>query len=304
MIISASYRTDIPAFYGDWFGRRLAAGRVRVANPYGGPPSEVALSPEAVDGFVFWTRNVGPFLPRLDQVRGLGIPFMVQFTITGYPRALDRATIDSPATISQVLTLAARFGRRTAVWRYDPIVVTTATPVDWHIQNFAGLAKALAGAVDEVVVSFVHDYRKTRRNLAEAAARHGFVRQDPDDTEKATILDRFAAIAAEHGMAFSLCGQRPYLRPGVGDARCIDAGRLSDVAGRLITAAAKPHRDGCACVQSRDIGAYDSCAHGCVYCYAVANHDTAKRRLAAHDPNGEFLIPPSSPKSERRIGAP
>ena len=298
MIVSASYRTDIPAFYGDWFGRRLEAGRAGVANPYGGPASEVLLTPDAVAGFVFWTRHVGPFLPRLDQVRALGIPFVVQFTITGYPRVLDRSTIDASVAVEQVRTVAERFGRRSAVWRYDPIVTTTLTPADWHAENFARLARALAGAVDEVVMSFVHDYRKTRRNLEAAAKRHGFAWRDPDDDEKAALLDRLAALAIDHGMTPSLCGQRPHLRPGIEDARCIDPARLSDVAGRPIAAAAKPHRQGCACAQSRDIGAYDTCPHGCVYCYAVTSQATAKRRFAAHDPDGEFLSHPHPPAAD------
>src|ERR1044071_1517894 len=82
-IVSASYRTDIPAFYADWFMRRLAAEHRRVSNPYGGSDYEVRLTPEAVDGFVFWTRNMRALLPHLDAIRRVA-PFIVQFTLTGY----------------------------------------------------------------------------------------------------------------------------------------------------------------------------------------------------------------------------
>jgi len=111
MIVSASYRTDIPAFYADWFMARLAAGRARVVSPYGGRPYTVSLRPGDVDGFVFWTRNIGPLLPHLDRVAGVA-PFVVQFTVTGYPRALEPGVIDAEAAIGQIREVADRFGPR------------------------------------------------------------------------------------------------------------------------------------------------------------------------------------------------
>jgi len=170
MIVSASYKTDIPAFYGEWFMRRLAAGHCRVANPYGGPPFTVPLGSAAVDGFVFWTRNLGPFLDRLETVAARGFPFVVHYTVTGYPRELDAATIGADLAVGHIRAVAARYGRRAAVWRYDPIVFSSVTPPAWHRRTFAGLAGQLAGAVDEVVVSVARIYRKTARNMAAAAA--------------------------------------------------------------------------------------------------------------------------------------
>ena len=122
MIVSASYRTDIPAFYARWFLARLREGRCRVANPYGGSGYEVSLTPDAVDGFVLWTRNLRPLLPDLDAVR-LVAPFVVQFTVTGYPRALETSVIAAADAVAQMGELRRRFGPRVAVWRYDPIVV-------------------------------------------------------------------------------------------------------------------------------------------------------------------------------------
>lgn len=113
MLISASYRTDIPAFYGEWFHNRLCAGFCRVVNPYGGPPSRVSLLPEHVDGFVFWTKNLGPFLPRLKEVRERGVPFAVQYTINGYPRALEYAVVDADKSVQHARRVADEMGR---VW--------------------------------------------------------------------------------------------------------------------------------------------------------------------------------------------
>lgn len=290
MIVSASYRTDIPAFYADWFMARLAAGEARVASPYGGRSYTVSLRPGDVDGFVFWTRNIGPLLPHLDRVAGVA-PFVVQFTVTGYPRALEPGVIDAEAAIGQVREVADRFGPRAAVWRYDPLLDSTLTPPGRHRENFGRLAAALAGVVDEAVVSFAQIYAKTRRNLDAAARRHGFRWRDPEDGEKRRLVADLAAIAAGHGMRLAVCTQPHLTGEGASPARCIDADRLSEVAGRPVRAREKGNRPGCLCHESRDIGAYDSCAQGCVYCYAVSSRARAKRVLAAHDPAAESLAP-------------
>jgi DNA repair photolyase len=289
MIVSASYRTDIPAFYGDWFRARLAEGHALVANPYGGPDYRVALGREAVEGFVFWTRNPAPFRPVLDQLADEGRPFVLQFTITGYPRMLESAVPATDAAVALLRDLATRFGGRSIVWRYDPILISDLTYEAWHLENLARLAGALAGSVDEVVLSFAQIYAKTGRNLAAAARRHGFAWRDPDEEEKRQLIARLAQCAAANGMQATICAQ-PHLVAGPSrPALCIDAGRLSDIAGRAIAAKTKGNREGCACHESRDIGAYDSCPQGCTYCYAVADPAKAKARLKAHDPAAERL---------------
>ena len=288
MIVSASYRTDIPAFYARWFLGRLEAGQARVANPYGGGMYKVSLRLGEVDGFVFWTRNLRPLMDDLDRVRKVA-PFVVQFTATGYPRSLESSVITPEDAVAQLQELRRRFGPRVAVWRYDPIVLTSELDAAAHAANFAALARALAGIVDEVVLSFANPYRKTSRNLDRAAARHGFQWRDPPGDEKRALLARLAAIAGEHGIAATLCTQPDLLIAGIGEARCIDARRLSDVGQTAITAKESGNRPGCRCALSRDIGAYDTCPHGCVYCYAVADRDRALARYKAHDPAAESL---------------
>jgi hypothetical protein len=290
MIVSASYKTDIPAFYGEWFLNRLNAGFARTVNPYSRRSQTVLLTRDNVDGFVFWTRNVGPFLGVLDEMRQRGFPFVVQYTITGYPRALDRATIAPEHAAEHLHRLSRTFGKAVCVWRYDPVVMTSLTPAGWHIDTFARLSGAVSGAVDEVVLSFAHAYRKTRRNLNAAGRRAGFDWSDPDPSEKVTLLSRLAAIAAEHGITASLCGQPELLTTGLRDARCIDAGRLEKAAGHPIAAIRKPHRERCGCFASRDIGAYDSCPHGCAYCYAVGSQSLAKQNVARHGPDSDSLV--------------
>ena len=295
MIVSASYRTDIPAFYGRWFLNRLAAGQCRVANPYGGAPYTVALTGPSVDGYLFWTRNVGPFADALAAVHGLGIPFVVHMTVTGYPRALETAVAHPDRAVDQMRAVAARYGPRTVVWRYDPLLITDLTPPAWHRHTFARLAESLRGTVDEVCVSFANIYQKTRRNLDQATATHGFWWRDPPDDEKRALLADLVPVATEAGMAVSVCTQPDLMVPGAVAARCVDSQRLSDVAGRPLAARTKGNRPGCLCAESRDIGAYDTCPHGCVYCYAVQHRDRARRAFKAHDASAESLVTTGRP---------
>jgi nucleotide-binding universal stress UspA family protein len=288
MIVSASYRTDIPAFHARWFMTRLEAGYCEVRNPYGGKASRVSLLQGDVDGIAFWSRNMAPLLASLDIVRAK-YPFTVSFTATAYPRALEAATVPAERAVAQMAELATRFGKRAVVWRYDPIVITSLTDAAWHRANFTRLANALRGVVDEAVVSFMQPYRKSARNLDIAAREHRFTWRDPSDEEKRALLGDLAAVARDHGMKLTLCAQPHLLIDGVMAARCIDVQRLSDIAGRDIAAPTKGNRDGCACAQSRDIGAYDSCAQGCAYCYAVTSPQAAQKKIATLDANAAML---------------
>jgi hypothetical protein len=285
MIVSASYRSDIPAFHGDWFRQRLDAGFCEVANPYSGKPYRVNLRGDGVDGYVFWTRNAAPFAAALEDVARLHLPFIIQFTVTGYPRALDAHTPAAGAAVAQITALARKFGRRTVVWRYDPVVFSSLTPADWHLRNFADLACKLAGSVDECVVSCARIYKKTQRRLDIAGKSSEFSWNDPDWAQKQDLLGKIAGIAAQYGMRTTICSQPGALAGHAGaplqPACCIDTGRLSDIAGYDIPARQKGNRDGCLCAESRDIGSYDSCAHGCVYCYAVSDHEKAVSSLRA-----------------------
>lgn len=288
MIVSASYRTDIPAFYAPWLMQRIAAGGCRVKNPYGGPDSLVSLRPADVDGFVFWTRNLRPLLPHLDAIRRVAA-FFVQFTVTGYPRALEASVIGAGDAAAQLREVRRRFGPRAAVWRYDPIVFAGGLDAAGHQANFAALAGALAGSVDEVVLSVVHPYKKTRRNLDRAAAQRGFAWRDPPADEKRAVLAHLAAIAREHGMRPTLCSKRDLLGADLEEASCIDAARLADIAQRPLSAPISGNRPDCRCALSRDIGAYDTCPHGCTYCYAVGDRDRAAANFRRHEAAAECL---------------
>lgn len=272
MLVSASYRTDIPAFHGDAFMASLHAGQCVITSPYSHRTSTVTLNRDTVDGFVFWTKNLQPFLPRLEEVRAAGFPFMVQFSITGYSTALPALEPCVPPTevaIAAMHEMADKFGRQAGVWRYDPIIATSETPGSFHLANFENLAGQLAGTVNEVVISFCQMYPKTKRGLDAAAKRHGFRWTNPPAERKKDMGAKLAGIAARHGMKLSLCSQEDLLAPGVQPASCVDAQRLATIGGREVKAQLKGNRPTCRCYKSTDIGAYNTCAHGCVYCYAT-----------------------------------
>lgn len=289
MIVSASYRTDIPAFYGDWFLNRLRAGHCTALNPYNSRPYRVSLAPGDVDGFVFWTRDVRPFLPALAEVRERGIPFVVQYSITGYPAELEGRPPANERRSEDVRLISREYGPRAVVWRYDTVLLTSLTTPGFHVDNFARLARMLEGSTDEVVVSFAQIYRKTRGKLDRAARERGFTWENPPVEAKRSLIGELASAARGAGMRLTVCGQRELLAPGVEDASCIDAARLRDAGSVTAETGGRSHREGCGCAASRDIGAYGTCTHGCVFCYAVSSHDAAVRRRRAHDPRAESL---------------
>ena len=292
MIISASYKTDIPAFYGRWFQNRLDAGFCRVVNPYNQNQHQfVSLCRNDVDGFVFWTKNLTPFLDTLENVNIRGYPFLIQYTINGYPRALESRVVDTERSITSFADAAEKYGQKTCVWRYDTIIFSTLTDVDFHLHNFENIARKLENYTDEVVVSFLQVYSKTRKNLNAAARDQKFDWHDPAADVKRSLLMSLAQIASDRGMRLSICSQPDLTVAGVGDARCIDAHRLIEVGERPFNYQIKGMRVGCGCFASKDIGDYDTCPHGCVYCYAVRDRSVALQRHRSHDPTGEFLFP-------------
>jgi hypothetical protein len=299
MIISASYKTDIPTFYGEWFVRRLGAGYCKTVNPYNRRVIRVSLAREDVDGFVFWTKNVGPFLKHLREVHTRGYPFVIQHTVNGYPRELEAAVVNADRSVEHLKQIAETYGSAVCVWRYDTIIISSLTTVDFHLRRFEFLAKALEGVTDEVVVSFVHLYAKTLRNMENAAKEHGFAWTDPSLDEKHNLVTKLVEIARGHGMQLTICSQREYIVEGAADARCVDAVRLERIGGQRIRATLRGNRKECGCFASRDIGEYDTCPHGCVYCYAVRNHELARGRFKQHKPDSELLFEPDFPVTEK-----
>ena len=190
MIISASYKTDIPAFYGEWFLIRLNAGFCRMVNPFNKfQHYKISLRTEDTDGFVFWTKNATPFLTVLAEIHKRGFAFVVQYTINNYPRELESRVVDAEQSIKNMHTIAKLYGSKVGVWRYDTIILSSLTDLEFHRNNFRALAKSLEGSTDEVVVSFVQLYKKTLKNMNLSVKQKRFLPEEDMIDDRFEILD-------------------------------------------------------------------------------------------------------------------
>lgn len=283
MIISASRRTDIPAFYLDWFLERLRAGTVLTRNPMNPRQvSRISLKPEAVDGIVFWSKNPAPLLRRLPDLAAW--PFYVQFTINPYSRDLEGDLPDKNTLADTFKRLADALGPERVVWRYSPIIVSAAYPESLHLDFFSGLADRLRGSTRKCNLAFLDIYAKIRKNMARLNIA------DIPEPDKTRIAGNLAAIARANSIAPGACGKLDTAGTGIPPARCVDAALLERLSGRPLRAKKDPgQRPDCSCARSVDIGSYNTCPHACLYCYANFAPETAQKRLASHDPHAPLL---------------
>jgi hypothetical protein len=286
-VISASRRTDIPAFYVEWFMNRLRAGFVRYPNPFGGQVYTVSLRPEDVHSIVFWSKQYGPLLPHLDELAGRGYRFYCHYTITGAPRALEPHVPDWQQAVHVFRELAERTSPRRVLWRFDPILFTDERGPEFYIGRFRDIATTLAGATHRCYFSFATFYGKVKRQLQ----RKGIPFRDPPLEEKQALVEAMAGVAGECGITLHACCQDDLVSERVRKAHCVDGDLLAELfPDRPRVSQPRPTRQGCGCVASRDIGVYDTCPYGCLYCYANQGRKVALTRFQAHDPDGEMLM--------------
>jgi len=286
VIISASRRTDIPAFYSKWFMNRIEARFCEVPNPFNpAQVSRVSLCPEEVDALVFWTRNAAPLFPRLKELNARGYRYYFLYTLLDYPELLEPRAAPVETRIESFRQLANVIGPDRVIWRYDPIVVSTITPVGFHKEAFSRIASSIERATKRCIISFVDLYRKLDKRLR-WLSEHGCTLSEPHEEEAAELAAFIAACARRHGMRVTTCTENLDLTPwGISPGKCIDNDYLASVFGIAASAEKDPaQRPACGCVVSRDIGCYDTCVHGCRYCYATSNESKAEERFKTHDP--------------------
>jgi hypothetical protein len=294
-IISASRRTDVPAFYGDWFMARLAEAFAGVVNPFGGQKYIVSLRPEDVVCFVFWSKNFATFIENLKAIENMGYRFYFNYTVTGLPEIFE-SNVDKKAAVNALKTLSTTYSPEHINWRYDKIIISSISDYDYYVEIFKSIASRLAGFVRRCYFSYVVEYAKVRRNFQEFQNTHSLQILEADNKLKIDLAKELAEIACEYGIEmFSCCGD--YLVCSkTKKAHCIDGAiikRLFYPNG--LQYSQKPTRDECGCTESTDIGAYDTCPHGCIYCYANANKQKARQAFINHDADSAF---PALAKSE------
>lgn len=283
MIINTGQRTDIPAFYAEWFANRLKEEFVCVRNPYN--PNQVSryqLNPNVVDIIGFCTKNPAPMFPYMELLKGYGQYWFV--TITPYGRDIEPNVPEKHLLLNHFKYLSDLVGVNSIGWRYDPIFLSDRYTEEYHLRAFEQIASVLAGYTRTVVISFIDLYPKVKRSFPEA--------QEVREEERIRLGKAFIEIAGSHGMMLKTCAEGSELAAYGAD--CSGCMRISDyekaIGKRLDAPKKKGARAECACYLSCDIGAYNTCKHLCKYCYANAEPEKVLAQSRLHDPKSPFLI--------------
>lgn len=235
MIISASRRTDIPAFYSEWFINRFKEGNILIPHLRNSNRlSRVTLSPENIDCIVFWTKNPGPILDKLPELTSMGYNFYIQFTLTAYDKSIEANLPSKTQLIQSFKDMSGLIGSKPSVWRYDPIILDKKHSVNWHKEQFNDLCRQLQGYTQRCIISFVDSYR------------HSPFRQLKAD-EMRDIAECFSEIASKNDIALYTCAEEIDLSQfGIGHSSCVDKSLIEEIIGQPIKAkAGKPQRAGC-----------------------------------------------------------
>jgi PAS domain-containing protein len=303
MILNSGARTDIPAFYSSWFMNRLDEKFVLVRNPY--YPEQITrytLTPDVVDVLVFCTKNPAPMLTHIAQQPLASFRQYWFVTITPYGTDLEPYVPPSEQVISSFKQLADSLetlhssnpllhtdGKHCVCWRYDPVFITDTYSLSFHIDSFNHIARELSGYTNECVISFIDLYAKTKRNFPEA--------REVTAEERTVLAEAFGRTGSECGIRIKTCAEPFDLRAyGIQQSGCLTGTlveKLINCSGQhfsIAVPAAEPLRKSCGCIPSRDIGMYNTCPHGCRYCYANYNRATVLKNYGLHDDSSPLLI--------------
>ena len=293
MIINTGQRTDIPAFFSQWFANRLKAGFVLVRNPYN-PKSVIRyrLTPDVVDLVGFCTKNPAPMLPYMDLLEPFGQWWYV--TITPYDKDIEPNVPDKLKVLESFRQLSEIIGADRMGWRYDPIFISEEWSAERHIKAFEYMARTLEGYTHTAVISFIDLYEKTRKNFPEVQSVPG--------GEKLRLGKAFVEIASRYGMTVRPCAEGTDLaRFGADCSGCMTVAMYEKALHKNLNVPRfAPARKECACYLGCDIGAYNTCGHLCRYCYANYDAATVRHNMKLHDPESPLLIGHLLPDDEVR----
>ena len=285
MILSVSRRTDITNYYYDWFYNRIKEGFLYVRNPWNpNQVSRLGLSPGAVDCIVFWTKNPEPMLGRLRELSSYNYYF--QFTLTGYGRDIECHVPHKKEQMIPIFQqLSSQIGRKRVIWRYDPILFNGTYTPEYHLKAFSQISGSLSGYTEKCVLSFVDSYAKNRRNM-EALGTYGL-----EDGQLVEFAGQLSKIARANGMEPVSCGEAMDLSGcGISHNSCIDRELIEELAGYRIKARKdRNQRKECGCIESVDVGTYNTCQNGCKYCYANFSPESVRRNTRQYDVNSSLL---------------
>lgn len=280
MIISASRRTDIPALYPEWFINRLRDGKVLIPNPYNRKKvTRIRLTPDTVDCIVFWTKNPEPMIPYLREIEDMGYRYCFQMTVTDYGEDVEPGVPDLADAMATFLLLSEKIGKENIDWRFDPVFLNDKYTIAYHSEKFELMCEWLHNATERCVISFLDSYK-------------GCPYPEMREKEMVEIGKRFSEISMKYNLPIYTCAEKIDLQKyGISHGACIDKERIHNLTGYKLDLKKDPgQRKECRCVESIDIGMYDTCTHGCTYCYATKNLRNAEKKKAQHHVNAPILV--------------
>lgn len=286
MILSVSRRTDIPAFYPQWFMNRVNEKYVYVRNAFNANQiSNISLDPKIIDCIVFWSKNPAPLLPYLETIDNIYKgAFYFQYSINDYGKEIEPNVPDIKNRIKTFKKIASKYGKLKVVWRYDPIFLSPNYSLDWHVRTFNMLFSELKDYTDTCVISFIDMYAKTIKNIKPYEIK------SLDIEEMNFIASEFSKTVQGSDVSIKTCAEGIDLgKYGIQHNSCIDQERIEKIIGCKLKVKQDNQRAYCQCIECADIGQYNTCQHGCKYCYANYNPSMVTAAVKAHDDNSPLL---------------
>lgn len=281
IVLSASRRTDIPAFYMPWFMEGVARGQFEVANPVTRQLRRVPATAPPVRVVVFWSKDFGPFIAggygrRLEQ---MGYRLFFQFTVNSENRTLEPNVPPLQERLEQLRSLCAAHGPQAVNWRFDPVCLFRdgrGRPGD-NLKDLPRIAAAAAACgIRRCTVSFMDLYAKVLRRTAE---RPDVTFVETTRSQQVQILLGLEALLGARGIELNTCCEEEAItalpaHSTIASGACIPSKLLMELHGGRLSLRrdqGQRVRAGCRCRVSVDIGSYElqPCGHGCLYCYAT-----------------------------------
>jgi len=291
-IISASRRTDVPAFYSEWFLERTKQGRAEFKHPYSKQRISVPLTPDRVAAIVFWTKNMTPMMERLKELEDSGFDrYLVHYTVTGLGKSWEPRVPETDEAVEVIKKLSEMIGPERVLWRFDPIVITKKITVEKTLARFGQLCEVLGGHIKRCYTSIMQPYKKIASRIKSYETDNRDAVREPGPDEVIALGSGLAGLARQANIVVHACCTPELIGFGVMPARCVDGDLINELwPGSGLVPEKAPTRKACGCHRSIDIGAYDTCAHLCRYCYANCRDSVIAKRLSSLRPENISMI--------------
>ena len=283
MILNTGLRTDIPGFFSEWFYNRIEDGFVYVRNPYAkNQIYSYRLDPELIDCIIFCTKNPKPMFENLEKIDKFNQYWHI--TITPYGKEIEPNVPPMNDVLESFKYLSKKLGKENVTLRYDPIFINEKYTLEKHIESFEYIINSLSGYTTEAIISFIDLYEKTKRNFPKA--------REVTKDERLKLGKEFAQIGKKNNITIKTCVEGSELdKFGIDSSGCMTKEVIERAINKNLNVPKQKARNGeCYCLLNNDIGEYNTCDHGCLYCYANSNKRLVKRNLKLHDPKSPILI--------------